>query len=430
MGTGKKVPQVFIGDGVNSSTTTIEGIASGDLFLVTIGGTLITTTAAAQALSKEDYVQIAMGIDTGKALLSMPIRGSLVKSYIGNKYDAPVQEVTYVGFNGTSGTLPTDTDTHYRLRLVFKGANVLSTRGPWFSDSLIKTASTSSESAIAYKLVDAFANDYSEGSKYVKAERVSDGTKAAVGTGTVSFTFTKGSKAVICNGDIDDATGGAALAVGASLVIGASGDTDSLYIISTIDTTNDVLTLDTEYAGENATYLDTELTQVSAANTAAASYGIKLVGKEIDDLLPDYDQYKMTNFEVMFAEVGVEGTTDSAAIITYTTTPFPGNGYYRQVQAAEREAQTFRGWHSKTKYYHQKPTSYVDSTVGYDSVTIEFATEEVGDLGRPRYNPLVATTYIPTGTAQSDEDTANSFASILNGYFSTVCGFTAINLDS
>lgn len=430
MTTGKKFPQVFIGDGVNGSGTTLQGITKGDLFLInSIGGAIITTTAAAEALTENDTVQLAMGTDTGKALLSQPIKGSLVKSFIGNKYDAPAQEVTYIGYNGTSGTLPTDVSTDFRMRLRFKGANVLTTRGPWFSDVIVQSGATSSEKALAYQLTDAFAWDQ-DASKYVKIERISDGTKAAVGTGTTSFTFTKGSKAVICDGTINDATGGTALAVGASIVIGVSGNTDAVYIIAELDTTNNVMVLDTVYVGETDTYLSTELKQVSVANTTAASYGLKITGLEIEDLLEDYDQYLMSNFEAMFCEVGTEGAGDSAALITYSIDPFAGNGYYRQVAADEREAQTFRGWHAKTKYYHKKPESFVNSAVGYDSITIEFDTATEGDFGRTRLTPVSAKMYIPTGTAQSDEDTANTTASILNGYFSTVLGFTALNLDS
>ena len=433
MGTGKIVPQVFIGDGINSSATVLSGIGKGDLFLVKKGGALITTSAAAAALSKNDEVQVAMGIATGKALLSMPIKGTQVKSFLGNKYDAPVQEVSYIGYNGTSGSLPTAINSTYRMRLVFKGSQVLSTRSPWFGDILATTGGTTTQAALALKLVDGF-NTVADAAKYVKAERVSNGTKGVMGTATASFTFTKGSKVVTCSGDIDDTTAAAgtagALAVGSSIVLGVTGNTDSVYVIAELDTTNDIAILDTPYVGETVTLEDTELKNITATDTAAATYGIKLTGLEIPDLLADYDPYKITNFEVVFAEVGVEGTYDSAALITYATKASAGNGYFRQVRADELEGQTFRGWHDKTKYYHQKPERITATSGGYDSVFIEYDVEGKGDFGRKDFQPLVAKIYIPTGLAQSDEDTSNSFASILNSYFATVCGFTAIDLDA
>lgn len=429
MGTGKIVPQVFIGDGVNTSATVLSSIGKGDLFLVKKGGTLITTSAAAAALSKNDEVHVAMGIATGKALLSMPIKGTQVKSFLGNKYDAPVQEVSYIGYNGTSGSLPTAINSTYRMRLVFKGAQVLSTRSPWFGDVLATTGGTTTQAALALKLVDGF-NTVADAAKYVKAERVSNGTKATMGTSTGTFTFTKGSKVVTTTGTIEDATAGTALTVGSSFVLGVTGNTASVYVITELDTTNDIAILDTPYVGETADFANTALKNITAANTVAATYGIKLTGLEIPDLLEDYDPYKITNFEVVFAEVGVDGTYDSAALITYATKASVGNGYFRQVRADELEGQTFRGWHSKTEYYHQKPERFTATSGGYDSVFIEYDVEGKGDFGRKDFQPLVAKIYIPTGTGQSDEDTSNTFASILNSYFATVCGFTAINLDA
>lgn len=426
----KKVPDVIIGDGTNSTATTIGTINKGDLFLSKSDGTLITTTAAAQALKSTDEVMIVGSYKNGKTLMSMPFKGTDVRSYLGNKYDAPIQQITYVGFNGTSGTLPTTINTTYNMRVVFKGASVLSTRiYPRTDSTIITGASSVTEEGVAYKLIDAFVNDMSEGSKYIYAERITDATKGTVATGTTSFTFTEGSKVVTCAGDIDDATGGTALAVGAYLVIGVAGDTDATYKIASIDTTNNILTLDTVFAQATTTLEDTELKQISAANAAAGTWGIKLTGKEIPDLLDDYDQYKMTLFEVSMYTPGSIGTDDTVAIITNTIKPSPGNGYYRQVRIDEREAQTFRGWHSKTMYYHSKPDTLTDSSVGYDSITVEYVRTLQGDFFTDAVNPLVCKVYIPTGTAQSDEDTANSFASIMNGYFSTVLGFTAINLD-
>lgn len=430
MTTTKRVPQVLIGDGVNSSATALPSITKGDLFLVK-DGAIITTTSAAAALKKSDKVQIAMGIGTGKALLSSLIEGNLVTAYKGNKYDAPVQKIQYVGYNGTSGSLPTTVSTEYRMRVAFKGANVLTTRGPWFEDAIVKTGATTTQSALAYKLVDAMNYNY-DASKYLKIERIHNGTKAVVGTATTSFTFTKGSKAVTCAGDIDDATGdgAVALAVGGSIVIGATGNTDAIYIITAIDTTNNVLTLDVPFAGETVTLEDTALKNTTAAATAAATFGIKITGKEIEPLLNDYDQYKITNFETSFCQIGYEGTQDTVAAVVTSVSASPGNGYNRQVRELERESQSFRGWHDKTEYYHSKPDSMVGSGINYDSISIEFSTPMTTDFGATSYQPAIANIFIPTGLAQSDEDTSNSFASIINGYFSTVCGFTAVNLDA
>jgi len=432
----KRVPQVLIGDGVNSAATTLQTIEKGDLFLIK-GSALINTDAKAAALTKNDTVQIVSCFENGKAILSMPIKGVDVNTYLGNKYDAPVEQVAYVGFDGVTGSgtsLPTTADEEFRLRVVFKGAKVLSPRGPWFFDSYASTGSTSvTQETIAGKLVDDFYANSVGANPYVIAERVSDAAKTVLGTATTSFDFVKGSNVVVCNGNIDDVTGGGAkLIVGAYIVIGAgaTADTNAVYKIASINDAADTMTLDTPYVGTSATIVDTLLTQISAAAIVTApGFGIKLTGLPIEPLLEDYDRYSVTRFEATFAQMGKESALDAAATITYATNPFAGNGYYRQVRAAEREAQTFAGWHAKTDYWHKKPVSLVSDTVGYDSITIEYENMIPGDFGRPMPAPQRATVYIPTGLAQSDEDTGDSFAAIMNSYFNGVLGFTALNLD-
>ena len=120
---------------------------------------------------------------------------------------------------------------------------------------------------------------------------------------------------------------------------------------------------------------------------------------------------------------------DIVAQITYATKPVLGNGYYKQVRIDERASQTYNGWHAKTSYEHKKPVSLVDETKGYDYITIESYTHMLGDFRQYTNESQVCKIYIPTGEAQSDEDTANSFAAILNGYFSTLLGFPALDLD-
>ena len=105
------VNRVFIGDGVNTGgVTTLPQMQAGDLFLVDEVGNVITTTAAAAALSKFSKVRVAAGIGPGEVILSSPIQGNFVSTFQGKAYTAPVQQVTYVRDNrvATSGSIGSD----------------------------------------------------------------------------------------------------------------------------------------------------------------------------------------------------------------------------------------------------------------------------------------------------------------------------------
>lgn len=419
-----KVPSVLIGNGATSGTPTkLSDVTKGGLYLVKSDGT-IQTAASADDLTKDDTVFIASCFEDGKIIKSAPIKGTDVKTYVGSSYVAPVQQVSYVGFNGTDGSLPTTVNTDYRLRLTFKGTHVLSTRSPWFADSIYTSGATTTQAQVAAGIVDNYYINNKAANPYAVAERVSNAAKTAVPTGTTSFTFKKGSNVVSCAGDIDDATGGTALAVGAYLVIGATDDKDPVYKIASIDTTNNILTLDTPYVGASATILDDALLQSTGAAVAAGDLGIKLTGQPIEQILPDYDRYSITMFDVAFSDMANQGALDIVAQITYDTKPVLGNGYYKQVRIDERASQTYNGWHAKTSYDHKKPVSLVDETDNYDSITIESNVHMLGDFRQYTDEAQVTKIYIPVDPATQGTE----FTAILNAYFSTVLGFTAISL--
>ena len=412
-----KVPSVLIGNGATSGTPAkLSDVTKGGLYLVKSDGTIQTAVTAAN-LTKDDTVFIASCFENGKIIKSALMKGTDVKTYVGSSYVAPVQQVSYVGFNGTDGSLPTTVSTDFRLRLTFKGTHVLSTRSPWFADSIYTSGSTTTQAQVAAGIVDNYYINNKAANPYAVAERVQDGAKIAM-TGTGNITVKKGSNVISAVSAIE-----AVLNVGDGIVFGTT-DTSATYVIASMDVATDTATLDTPYQGVSDTFTAAELNATVAAELASADYGIKLTGQPIDQILPDYDRYSITMFDVAFSDMANQGALDIVAQVTYDTKPVLGNGYYKQVRIDERASQTYNGWHAKTSYEHKKPVSLVDETDDYDSITIESNVHMLGDFRQYTDEAQVAKIYIPVDPSTQGTE----FSAILNAYFNTVLGFTAVSL--
>jgi len=63
----------------------------------------------------------------------------------------------------------------------------------------------------------------------------------------------------------------------------------------------------------------------------------------------------------------------------------------------------------------------------YDSIEITHSEIMKGDFQDIYTSPLLTEIYIPSGSTQDDATPANNnFKAVMNGYFATVLGFTAV----
>ena len=163
-----------------------------------------------------------------------------VANYNLNKQSAEVQQVDYVGYNGTSGALDTTVSNIFTVRLYVLGWTIMGFMQQKIKEGFYKSASSTSQSAIALGLQASLVKNYSrEPEQDLLFERINSGAQTAAPTGLGPLEFVNGSKYVSVD-DADDATTNDALVVG-DLIAVAVGTTNPVYKITAIDATNDVL---------------------------------------------------------------------------------------------------------------------------------------------------------------------------------------------
>ena len=337
--------------------TGTESLSDGAVCLVDKDNKVISTTGTLTADQVIRFVQ-----RSGTTLKYTPyftVKNASVKL---SSYAAGVEQVSYIGYNGTSGSLDVIDNTYFTVWVNLLQAYNGTT---YMKDITYKSAKTSATQAqIATGLYDAAIRSFGrEPYKYITFDRVSDGTRTQFSAGTgdaTSIILTNNSTTVTYNGSTGVQT---ALTVGQAIKIKGV-----LYYVVTSSTTS--FTIDYAYTGVSETLAFTNSTTGTYASITA--YGLKLTG-----VAQTFQLDKLSYGKVKFT-LTLKGFTATSA--TYTTDASNGTGVYEQVAELERFSdfnfgKTLRG------YY-----------LASDDITLDAAsaaTYEVATINAKKYTPTL-----------------------------------------
>jgi hypothetical protein len=351
--------QILIGKNVNyaaskasataDTATSAELLRDGALGFYTEAGVLIP--AAGTGMSTATKFFIAQGTATGCIVTPLLDRRSTFKQKFNEDYTAPVRQVSYVGYNGTTGDLATPTilendEAAIKIIETTIGRQVF----PKQTYSAVLQASDD-DYTVAHRLALVLNNDGFSGSdtELALAEVVTNGTLAEF---DANPTVTNGSKTVTFAGN-DTTYGGGAT----ELVV---GDTvkfqGSTYKVAAHAVTG-TITLDRPYAGATETINVGATVNAAARVTSITAAGIKLTATA------DGKHFRLA----------VGGVIEDATI-SYTTPFNPGSGTYAQVSQLEKDfTGSSRGSWNKVGPYaiFGTPTLYADSAATYDMYNIK-----------------------------------------------------------
>lgn len=288
-------------------------------------------------------------------------------------YTAGTNQVDYIGHNPVTnaGSIDADNSTHYLLnvRINEYGSKSIDNyeilSGEYFTDA----------SATQAEIADGVACSFAASQADWDQERFTIECIApitsddALGTGVDALQFTNGSKFFTAT-DIDDATTNAALAVGDFIRVGTA-DTDPIYKITAIDTTNNIGTLSYPFQGATTSGLvDTGAKRIPAADAATLDFGIKLAAKDLTAVPGKFDVEKI-RFRTDLENFG------STTLTREATAAFVGLGSGAQV----REHEWFARGNFGEMYRTGQPSLFDNDLIGvaatnYDVLTIDYYLDE------------------------------------------------------
>lgn len=328
--TQDNITNVIIAKDINRSGGATAGTLATPALLA--DGEVVITDASLQILNTttvltHDRVFIVQGRGATKNLKKYVIVRKEVEKYLGTSYAAAVEQVSYVGYDGTSGAIDLINDNKYIIRFNRRPNHFVRGNTNWYKYITALSTATATEQDIASKLAKSFYSNFFEDRKiedFVKMEVLcNDAGTSAVGATADTVVGVKGSKLVTVT---DTAANGTvnAIVAGDWIRIGTA-TTAPVYKVaaSTVGVNGGVLTLEVPLE-ENVSVAGDAAEIISAASAATASFGVKFTGRPYKFEVVRWGDYQKVRFILGLENFGV--TTQSTP-----TVAFEGTGVYEEV---------------------------------------------------------------------------------------------------
>lgn len=320
---------------------------------------------------------------SGTTLLhSALIDADSLKKYSIETYAAQTEQVTYVGYNGTSGSLDVIDENMYTIRLRYTPSDTAGFASNIIKRGEYKSATTAIEYDIAHGLAFSLAASVKvEPERVTKVEMVSSATTVATASG--AFAMVQGSK--YCT--VAESTAGAADAGRYNTsVVFVAGDfirfghattkTYPVYRIISITNANTALAtieLDRTYEGTSGSVAAASAGGMLSATGLAGDFGIKISGVASTRTAPKWEPF-VNRFEIQ--ALGFTSTS-----VTNSTAAAAGVGNYVQVAALEKQLNCNEADYYRDSFLAATLRSDALSSETYDMLCLEFTDVTEGQLG-------------------------------------------------
>lgn len=417
--------------GAGSPTTAVNGtiITASDTYL--LDGEMAVVNAHHKVLSATSVLTDDIVAESGIKILcrvgSKLVSSDFIKqnNILGVKGvvdAAATQQVSYIGYNGTSGSIEATNSKLYVVRLNLKEQDQTGQGQGMLFNAPYKSDASATQIEIANGLALALSNiTRRQTVQPIKVELVNSDPVTATGAFANTVTVVKGSKKVSVGTNKQYNTN-VELAVGDYVRFGdtplTTGNalTDPVYKVMVLDSAT-MFTLDRPFEGESTSYTSAKQNAevITAAKAAAASFGIKLTG-----IARTFAVKKWRNSIVNF-EIGLDSSLSfGATAITYTTAASLGSGTYAQIAQLEWDLQGNMGNPYRGDAMYDTPTPVASSSKTYDQIGISYYDDPTtgGVGGVPRRNKQLLLAF---ETGFSNAEAPDIVHDILEAYTTQDC---------
>lgn len=350
-----RTPNVQITDPTNATTY----IADGEIVVLNSSGAIYDT--GTMSYSTSPYIQIAQR-SGNNVIVSNKIYGNKLFTYTGTAPGAQgTEQITYIGYNGTSGSLDTSGSNDFYLTITPNQDDMQWSEQKQKNVTLVTKASVgTSQLILASAVVENVMKKYVTNGLPLTAAMLNSGAAANFAIAS-AVAVTHGSNVIVFNG-------AEVLSAGDLIRIGVTGSGVGVEIpVYTVKEAHPVIAnayiLDQPYAGPSNAALDP--TADAGTVTPGADYGVRFTGKTLPFVL-DFFKFKRVNFTVQMQGFGTTPLT-KAQNTTY------GVGDGRLCAEEESFCKGFQG--ALNRMTVPLPTITIDS----DSSTTSVLDTTIGD---------------------------------------------------
>lgn len=349
----------------------ISGIAAGSVAVCTEAG-LVEKGAATTGVYK-----IAHKLADGTLIFSPTFDMSKRKNVVGKSYAAPTQQTTYLGYNGTSGSLTVAADEDYVLNIEWQSTFGMCNNSAILVPGAYHTTAASQAELSLGLLLSLDGAMKRQAYPFVKMDRINNAAvtatndflgDATVVSGSKSFTVAESSGAAADAGQYATSTeiavGDYVRLAGAGLGTALTSAVYKVTAVSGVSSAAATITVDRPLTVASGTYAAaTHDIEVIPAASIGANFGLKFVGQENSTFDAINDRWAITRFDLMSGDFSRSDITTTAAS--------EGSGYYKKVANMEILSQFL----DKSPYISAMPrNNYRQETLStktYDLITFE-----------------------------------------------------------
>jgi len=312
------------------TVVTSANLPAGAVVLCDLGLRRMSNTEYA-ALASDGQYFVVQGKGASQPLMKSPVITKGKTKFSIAKHRAAVQQVTAIGYNGTSGALPVANNSDFYIK-VRKQDNDVANRSqplPLFAGP-VKTDATANQEELALALLKSGIKNFSKepANGYLKFEAICDAAGAAPTGTTTLFTPAYGSKTVAIDGTLTN------VAVGDYIRLEGAGTTNAVYKVVAYTASTSIV-LDTPFFGTVAAYAIANVRRITAALAAPAAFGIRLTGVPALFDVNRFRDYYVNRFTATFS--------DATTPVTHLVGARNGNGVWQQVAMDEYMSYGFEG---------------------------------------------------------------------------------------
>jgi len=385
------VPSVAAGTAINTYTQLVDG----ELAVVNPHNVVLSATT----VLTDDLVKIhgckVLGRVGTKLISSDLIKQDNIISFKSETGSVAAEQVTYIGYNGTTNSIDVNNSALYVTRLTLKERDINGFGQDLILNAPYKSDATATQPEVACGIALALSNVLRrQATPPIKAELICDRASTVANGFDNTGTVVNGSKTFSLLVSVEYAAGTPVVAgdyVRFAATTASTGTTvaDGIYKVTNVSGL--YVTVDRPIEAPSGTYTDTEneILVIPAASAAVAAFGIKLTGIARTFSLPKW-RYSKVEFEVgLDSDSSYEDT-----IVTYTTKMALGEGTYQQIAQLEYDLLGNDGDPYKGDFLWSAHKAQADSTKTYSTMSLGYymdpQTEAIGGSVRRQKQLVIA----------------------------------------
>lgn len=331
----KNAQEIFIGANVAALSTGVVP-NDGEIIVLDEQGARVTTASAATT----DKFKLVLGRAGQNPLFSDLIEVSSISNVNSAAGAARVNQVTSIGFDGTSGSIDVVANNLYYIRLYVQELLSAESDGQKIKHGVFKSVSSSGQADISLGLTSSLINNFlREAEKFITFKAICSEALAAAFDFDETVSVVKGSTKIQNADATPTYNTGTSPVVGDFVRIGATATgavslTSDVYKIVAISGGEITLDRPVQVEGGDRVTGSSYTQVIPAAVGNLADWGVVLTGADLSFGYPDY-KYKIARWETQLENFGSTLLGEVAGS--------PGVGTYESIASLEHFLKGFQG---------------------------------------------------------------------------------------